>query len=183
MNIVDYLPTYIKEFTVCIIKTGSQLFCFNCKDVDYLILTNSQLANRIHYINELKADCFIRSIDEFKAEILDNKWRYKLCACLAYLNIENVVYGELPPLETDIFSQEYLHKILTIEYEYAQKTYFVRYPLKSMVWGLAIYYAIVNNSFEFTDEQKTILQQAHDLELPIEYRDELREKFEALLTI
>ena len=181
MNIVDYLPTYIKEFTVCIIKTGSQLFCSNCKDVDYLILTNEQISSRVHYINKLKADCFIRSIDEFKAEILDDKWRYKLCACLAYLNSENVVYGELPPLETNIFSPEYMRKILAIEYEIAKKTYFVKYPLKSIVWGLAIYYAIINNSFEFTDEQKEILKQAHDLQLPIEYRDKLKANMEALL--
>lgn len=180
-NIIDYLLPHIKDYTVCIIKTGSQLFCSNCKDSDYLILTSEPLASRVHYINELRADCFIRSIDEFKAEILDDKWRYKLCACLAYHNSENVVYGELPPLETDIFSQDYLRKILAIEYEHAQKTYFVKYPLKSMVWGLAIYYAIVNNYFEFTDEQKEILQKAHDLKLPIEYRDELKTNIEKLL--
>ena len=183
MNIIDYLPPYIKEFTVCIIKTGSQLFCSNCKDSDYLILTNEQISSRVHYINELKADCFIRSIDEFKAEILDDKWRYKLCACLAYRNNENVVYGNLPILETNIFSEEYLRKILAIEYEYAQKTYFVRYPLKSMVWGLAIYYILSNSCFAFTEKQKEILQKAHDLELPIEYRDELKTNIKALVNL
>ena len=181
MNVIDYLPPEIKNFTVCIVKTGSQLFCSNCKDEDYIIYTNLKLPNRVHYIKELKADCFIRSIDEFKEQILDDKWRYKLTHCLAYRNNENVVYGNLPILETNIFSEEYLRKILAIEYEYAQKTYFVKYPLKSMVWGLAIYYILSNSCFAFTEKQKEILQKAHDLELPIEYRDELKINMKALL--
>ena len=76
-----------------------------------------------------------------------------------------------------------MRKILAIEYEYAQKTYFVRYPLKSMVWGLAIYYILSNSCFAFTEKQKEILQKAHDLELPIEYRDELKTNIKALVNL
>ncbi len=181
MNIIDYLPRFIRDSVVCVFKTGSQIFCSNCKDSDYIVITNINIGMPLCYIKELKADCFIRSIDQFKAKITDDSWRYKLDVCLAYKYPENVVYGKLPELEADIFSKEYLLKILAIECEFAQRSYFVKYPLKSMVWGLALYYAIINNSLDFTDEQKEILQKAHDLELPISYRDELKVNFEKLL--
>ena len=182
MDIIKYLPPHIKDFVVCIIKTGSQLFCANCKDSDYLIITKEFPLVRAYHINELKADCFLRSIDEFKAEITDDKWRYKLCACLAYQNPENVVYGELPTLETDIFSRDYLLKVSQMEYEHAKKTYFIRYPSKAMVWGLALRYVLENESFIFTDEQKALLQQCHDLELPETHRDQLKIYLEQLNT-
>ena len=46
MNVIDYLPPEIKNFTVCIVKTGSQLFCSNCKDEDYIIYTNLDYLKR-----------------------------------------------------------------------------------------------------------------------------------------
>lgn len=181
MNIIDYLPPHITDYTSCIFKTGSQLFCTNCKDIDYVIITNDNIGKYLYCIPEFKADCFICSVEDLKKSLTDDKWRYKLSACMAYKYPENVVYGKLPELEADIFSKEYLLKILAIECEFAQRSYFVKYPLKSMVWGLALYYAIINNSLDFTDEQKEILQKAHDLELPISYRDELKVNFEKLL--
>lgn len=180
-NVIDYLPPHIKDYVVCIYKTGSQLFCTNCKDVDYVVLTNTDIGS-LHYIYELKADCFLMSVDNFKTALTDDRWRYKLSACMAYANSENVVYGELPEVEIDIFSKDYLIKTaLPIEYTYAGRTYFQRYPLKTMMWGLALCYAIENGNFEFTEEQKAILQKAHDLGLSTEYRDELKINIEALL--
>lgn len=180
-EIIKKLPPFCQNHILCICKTGSQLLFDNFNDKDYLIITDLSISKRLHYIPELKADCFIYGIERFKKSMAEGKSIFNFEYCLAYHNSKNVLYGELPPLETDIFSQDYMRKILAIEYKQAQKTYFVKYPLKSMVWGLAIYYAIVNNSFEFTDDQKTILQKAHDLELPIEYRDKLKTNIEKLL--
>lgn len=183
MDIIKYLPKQYRNHIICICKTGSQLLVDNCNDIDYLIVTDLPFSKRLHYIHELKADCFIYGVKRFKRVFTDDKSIFKLIYCLAYNNPKNVLYGELPKLETNIFSKEYLTKtVLPIEYAWAEKTYFVKYPLKSMVWGLALYYVIINNSFDFTNEQKEILQKAHDLELPLTYCDELKTNMQKLLS-
>ena len=180
-NLITHLPQGYQNHVICIAKTGSQLVVDNGNDIDYLIITDLPISKKLYYIPELKADCFIYGLKRFKRSMVEGKSIFNFEYCLAYYNNENVVYGELPPLEIDIFSQHYMRKILAMEYAQAQKTYFAKYPLKSMAWGLALYYAIVNNSFEFTDEQKIILQKTHDLELDISYRDELKLNMESIL--
>lgn len=180
-NVIDYLPPHIKDYVVCIYKTGSQLFCTKCKDADYVILTNTNIGY-LHYIYELKADCFLMSVEDFKKALTDDKWRYKLSACMAYANSKNVVYGSLPFLPIDILSRYYLiNTILPVEYEYAEKTYFKKQPLKTSEWGFALYYAILNGNFIFTAEQKEVLQKAHDLELNVDNCVELKNNFLKLL--
>lgn len=180
MNIIDFLPQHIKEHVVCIFKCGSQLFCDKYKDIDYTIITKIPTGHHIYYINELKTDCFIYSLDEFIENINDDKWRYKLSVSLAYHNNENVIFGELPILNTNVVSRDFLLKTAQIEYEFAKTHYFSSYPSKTMIWGLALYYIIENDSFEFTSEQKNILQKCHDLELSSSYRDQLESYLQQL---
>ena len=177
----EYLMPSIAETLVCIFKTGSQLFCSNCKDYDYVIITKEEVNFPCFYIKELNLDCFVMSVDTLNRRLQDNQWRYKLSVCMAKADSSNIIYGELPQLDIDILSKEYFLRILAIENEYAQKTYFTRYPLKTMVWGLALYYVILNNKLEFTDEQKVLLQKCHDLELSVDFRNELKINFENLL--
>ena len=113
----EYLTPSIAENLVCIFKTGSQLFCTNCKDYDYVIITKEDVNFPCFHINELNADCFVMSIETLNKRLQDNQWRYKLSVCLAKIDSSNIIYGELPELDIDILSREYLLKIMRIEKE------------------------------------------------------------------
>lgn len=159
----EYLIPSITENLVCIFKTGSQLFCSNCKDYDYVIITKEEINFPCFHINALKADCFVMSIETLNRRLQNNQWRYKLSVCLAKVDSSNIIYGELPELEVDILSRDYLLKILQIEYDFGLKTYFTkRGANKTIVWGTGLYYIINNGEFSFTDAQKAKLQEYHD---------------------
>lgn len=176
-----YLSPDIIENLVCIFKTGSQLFCNNCKDYDYVIITNVDVYLPCFHINKLKSDFFVMSVETLNKKLKDNQWRYKLSVCMAKVDDRNVIYGELPELDIDIISRDYLiNVVLPIEKEFAQKTYFIgKGAGKTAVWGLALYYAIINGNFEYTAEQKQVLQQCHDTGLSA--WDELKANFEKLI--
>lgn len=54
--------------------------------------------------------------------------------------------------------------------------------LKHMYWSLIIYYAALNDgSLDLTKEQWDTIQKCHDGQLPISYRDELKENMEKIL--
>ena len=179
-QIKEYLLPHIVENVICVFKNGSQLFCENCKDYDYTFITKEEIGQPCFHINDLNVDCFVMSIETLNQKLKDDQWRYKLSVCLAKTNNENIIYGELPTLDIDILSRDYLLKILKIEYAFAQKTYFNgKGAGKTAVWGLALYYALTNGNFEYTDEQKQILQQCHDTGLCD--RDELKANFEKLI--
>ena len=181
-QIKQYLAPNIIENLVCVFKTGSQLFCQNCKDHDYVIITSADVGLLCFHVNELKADFFVMSIDILNQKLQDNQWRYKLSVCLAKTNSENIIYGKLPELDIDISSREYLLKILKIEYAFAEKTYFVgKGASKTIVWGLGLYYAIINGNLEYTEEQKVILQQCHDSHLDDSRITHLKNEMERLL--
>lgn len=183
-NIKKYLSPHLIENIVCIFKNGSQLFCTNCKDYDYTIITNGNISDECFHIRELKADFFVRSIETLKRQMQDDIWRYKLSVCLAKADSSKIIYGELPELDIDILSLEYLKKtILPIEYEFALKTYFAGqgHP-KTIVWGLALYYFIINKSFSFTDEQKATLQECHDNGYTQEFLADFKSKMEKLIS-
>jgi hypothetical protein len=181
MNIIDYLPPHIKDGVICVYQTGSELFCDNCDDKDYVIVCE-QSFERVYHIHELKADCFIYSVEELEQTLNSNNYRFSLAYAMALKHSDLIVYGELPKFKTNVTSREHLFKALKIEYEYGCKVYF-RNDIwqRKMVWGLALYYVLVNGKFEFTKEQKAILQRCHDNELDMIYCDELKANMEKLL--
>ena len=162
-HIKEFLSPHILESIICVFKNGSQLFCSNCKDYDYTIITKDELSLPCFCINELNVDCFVMSVETLKQRLQDNQWRYKLSVCMAKVDKSNIIYGELPALDIDILSRDYLFKILQIEYKFGNKTYFIRKGAsKTIVWGLALYYFIINKDFSLTSEQKATLQECHD---------------------
>lgn len=182
-DIKKYLSPHITENLICIFKTSSQLFCTSCKDYNYTIITNGNISDECFHIRELKSDFFVRSIYTLKSQLQDNQWRYKLSVCLAKDNPSNIIYGKLPELEIGILNLGYLKKtILPIEYDYALKTYFAGqgHP-KTIVWGLALYYFIINKAFSFTDEQKATLQECHDNGYTAEFLADFKTKMENLM--
>lgn len=183
-DIKKYIKPHIANQIVCIFKNGSQLFCDNCKEYDYTIITSRGAGTGIFYIPELNADCFVMSAKELNRKMQNDLWRYKLSVCLAKDNPSNIIYGELPELDIDTQSRDYLLKILQIEYEFAQKTYFKKQgESKTIVWGLALMYAINNGNFQFTDEQKDIMTACHDADLVETYGGWLKTEMEKLLNL
>ena len=178
----EYLAPQITENLICVFKNGSQLFCRNCKDYDYTIITSVETGIGCFYINELNVDCFVMSIDTLNRRLQDNQWRYKLSVCLAKADSTNIIYGELPELDIDIMSSDYLLKILQIEYEFGLKTYFAkRGASKTIVWGMALYYIISNGAFIFTDAQLAEMQQYHDNNIDDSFLVYLKAGMERLL--
>lgn len=182
-QIKEYLLPHIVENVICVFKNGSQLFCENCKDYDYTFITKEEIGQPCFHINDLNIDCFVMSIDTLNRRLQDNQWRYKLSVCMAKTNSENIIYGELPELDIDITTREYLLKILQIEYNFGLKTYFTnRGSNKTIVWGLALYNIINNGSFEFNDAQKTKLQECHDSGVDDSLLIHLKAEMERLLS-
>ena len=182
-QIKGYLAPNIIENLVCVFKTGSQLFCENCKDYDYVVITKEEINLPCFHINELKADFFVMSIETLNRRLQDNQWRYKLSVCMAKADSSNIIYGELPELEVDIMSSDYLLKILQIEYEFGLKTYYAkRGASKTIVWGMALYYIISNGAFIFTDAQLAEMQQYHDNNIGDSFLVYLKAGMERLLT-
>lgn len=181
MNIIDYLPLHIKDSVICVYKTGSELFCDNCDDSDYVVICEQSFRTSC-YIHELKADCFIYSVEELETALNSNNYRFSLAYAMALKHSDLIVYGELPTFKTDVTSREYLLQALKVEYDYGCKVYFKNdIWQRKMVWGLALYYVLINEQFEFTEEQKAILQKCHDNELDLNYRDELKTNMERML--
>lgn len=52
--------------------------------------------------------------------------------------------------------------------------------LQQTIWLFANYFALLNNSLDFTAEQLEILQKCHDNELPRTYADELYQNLLAM---
>lgn len=183
-QIKNYLLPHIAENIICVFKNGSQLFCQNCKDYDYTIITRDDLGIGCLHINELNIDCFVMSVETLNLKLKDNQWRYKLSVCLAKVNKDNIIYGELPELEIDILSRDYLVNLLKIEKQFAEKTYFVnRGNKKTIVWGLALYYYLINDSFTLTEEQKQKLNDCHDNSINDSFITTFKTKIEYFLLV
>lgn len=183
-QIKKYLLPHIVENVICVFKNGSQLFCEYCKDYDYTLITKDEIGQPCFHINDLNIDCFVMSIDTLNQKLKDDQWRYKLSVCLAKIDSSNIIYGELPDLDIDILSREYLLKIMRIEKEFADKTYFNnKGNKKTIVWGLALYYYIINNSFVLSEEQKNKLQKCHDTLIEDSFISTFKTQLEYLLLV
>lgn len=165
--------------------TGSKLFCNNCKDTDLLIIYDEEVDENYERVEQT---CHFKySLKQLKEHLKETKhlaW-FALTLELAK-QYKYVLYGKHPLPEYSIFDHklELLRQVL----KDGETSYFC--PLirhrnggcsKRMVWALATYYAIINNSIIFTTEQKQIMQQCHDGYLPKEYAYELKEKIENLI--
>lgn len=168
-------------------KTGSQLFCSNCNDIDYLVVVdNLDKDIEQHRIEDI--DYFCMSVEAFirMATMQSGKFHdlYSLC----------LLYGEVVIGQNPIANYAWLalkQKAIEIALWGGQRNYFAKrlkfynankdsVCSKRMIWALAIYYTIVNNSTTFTDEQKQVMQLCHDGQLPRANADWLQEQLLAL---
>lgn len=168
-------------------KTGSELFCSNCKDTDYLVVVDN-LGKDIeqHHIDD--TDYFCMSVDAFAkmATMQSGKFCDLYALCLLY---GEVVQGQNPIADYDWFALK--RRAVEVALWCGERNYFTKrlkfynaskesVCSKRMVWALAIYYTIVNGSTNFTDEQKQVMQMCHDRKLPRAKADWLKEQLVAL---
>lgn len=183
-QLCDYFPHDIVSSVECVFKNGSQLFCDNCGDYDYTVITSNETGVSCFYIVELNVDCFVMSVRTLNCKLQDTLWRYKLAVCMAKADSSNIIYGQLPEFTTDVLSAEYLLKILKIEYNFAQSTYFLgKGSTKTVVWGEALVYFITHNTFVLTQREKSLLQFYHDYPISSVSLVQLKLKMEKLLSI
>lgn len=179
--------TILKDYEViCKIPTGSQLFCKNCKDEDWLVCVKDCGTNGFKQISANGVDYFLNNVNVFRnvATASPIHWTglYGLCVPIAIKN--GTIVGELPIDNYDWF--DYKDNIITSCLQYLGSLSRKRNRLnremclKTTYWVFANYFALANNSFDFTAEQLEILQKCHDNELPRTYADDLYQKLLAM---
>ena len=174
----------------CVVVTGSR--CWqgsNCKDTDLVVVAkNVSIDFCITRSIACAADVFLYSETYFKEMATGGIFNYSPIVGLAKLNPSNILYGELPIENYDWF--DYQKPALLQSYEQGLRGYFnfdrlkritKGYCHKQMTWALLAWYAIKNQSFDFTAEQRETLQKCHDLQLPISYAEELKTNIESKL--
>lgn len=182
---INTIKNLIGNYQILFIcKTGSQIFCDNCNDKDYLVVVKD-FEYAYKKFNKDNVDYFCYSLAEFnklaRMELNDQRDVYAV-----ELLLNDVVYGENPIYKYDWF--DYQKRAIEVALKRGETGPFnprVRHIKggcsKQMVWQLAIYFAIKNQSTLFTAEQRELLQKCHDGELPVSYAEELKTNLEALI--
>lgn len=182
---INTIKNLIGDYEILFIcQTGSQIFCENCNDKDYLVVVKDFVYAHKKF-NKDNVDYFCYSLDEFnklaRMELNDQRDVYAV-----ELLFNHVEYGENPIANYNWF--DYQDKAIEVALKRGKYGCFnprVRHIKggcsQSMVWQLAIYFAIMNQSAEFTAEQRELLQKCHDGELDISYAEELKNEIEKLI--
>ncbi len=168
---------------------GSTLFCNDCADKDLIAVIDNYKGSK-HFALKSGYDVFVYTTDEFvkfaTLELNDHRDNYSIAIALAKGN--NIVYGTNPISNYDWFS--YRDKIIQHTIDNIGKyfcnikiknTKAVNCCLKRTYWAFANYFALVNNSLDFTEEQLDIIQKCHDNELPRSYAYDLCQKLLEML--
>lgn len=191
MNLIDYIKEQTNNDVLFVYKTGSTIFCNNCKDRDIVVITaNGDDYKRISRYEDYDIFCYslagIKKCSEFQ---LNNRHTLYLIA-LELAKGDNIVYGENPM--PDFYLLDYKEKLLEVLICRA-RTYDCN-PiisnknnknacLKQSIWLFANYFALANNSLDFTAEQLDIIQKCHDNELPRSYVEEVYQKLLEMLPV
>lgn len=179
---IEKIQQAIGDFKIiCVYKTGSQLFCENCKDLDYTVVVGNWDKDFKAY-NIDGVDYFCYSVAEFEKKIKMTSGRMSdLYAVETYLY--EPVYG-INPIPNYNWA-DYKDKSIETVLRCGEMNYFNPNVVctndngevvcsKTMCWALAIMYVIENGQPVFNAEQKAILQQCHDLMLTRNYSDLLQ---------
>lgn len=174
---------------------GSKTFCNNATDEDLV---------GVQYEVEKRADRY-DGVDVFywSLEIFRKLLKFE-CPIekVAYAELYNIsfairkekgeVFGEIPADIANYNFFDYKEKIVKSCIKscetYALNPRLTNHAnedmcLKHSYWIFANYFALVNNSLDFTEEQLDIIQRCHDNELPISYAEEVYKKLLEMLPV
>lgn len=182
-EVVQGIRQDISEEILCVCGTGSSTFCTDCKDIDIWVITKD--GNEYGKIRGYDGyDIFVWSLSNL--ENAAKQFEYKSLYILSLFKGE-ILYGDNPLGNFDFFAhkQEIIETIkreceerhLSAWFENGQNA---EMCLKQSIWLLANYFAIVNNSFDFTDEQTEILQKCHDNKLPRSYLQKIYDEMQSI---
>lgn len=173
--------------------SGSKTFCTNATDED-LIGVRYEVEKRVDRYDGV--DVFYWSLDTFR-QLLKFKCPIETVAHKELYNIsfavkkeEGEIFGEMP---ADIanynffdYKEDIVKSCIKSCEKYALNPRLINpvnedMCLKKSYWIFANYFALVNNSLDFTQEQLDIIQKCHDNELPRSYIEDVYQKLLAML--
>ena len=168
--------------------SGSKTFCTNATDED-LVGVQYEVEKRVDRYDGV--DVFYWSLDTFR-QILKFECTIENIVHTELYNIsfaiskeKGEVFGEMP---VDIanynffdYKEEIVKSCIKSCETYASNPRLTnpvnKYMcLKNSYWIFANYFALINNSLDFTQEQLDIIQKCHDNELPRSYVEDLYNK-------
>ena len=173
--------------------SGSKTFCTNATDED-LIGVRYEVEKRVDRYDGV--DVFYWSLDIFR-QLLKFKCPIETVAHQELYNIsfaikkeEGEIFGEMPADIANYNFFDYKEDIVKSCIKSCEK--YALNPrltnpvnedmcLKKSYWIFANYFALVNNSLDFTQEQLDIIQKCHDNELPRSYIEDVYQKLLAML--
>lgn len=165
--------------------TGSEVFCTNCKDKDVIVVVKDSIANnRFDRIDGY--DVFVRS-ESYMTKLVNFDVVEQKSLYLISLIKGQAIYGTNPFPDFNLFAHkaELVDLMIRLcEEKYCSQRYHNMKNwnacLQQTIWLFANYFALLNNSLDFTAEQQEILQKCHDNELPRTYADDLYQKLLAM---
>lgn len=173
--------------------SGSKTFCSNCADED-VICVQKEVSDSV--IRTSGVDTFCFTVDDFRKRLFFNysdsemPYRQLYNVGFALLKQQGKIVGEMPDDIKNYNWFDYKDKIIELCVDQC-KNYALRPRvvnkinrgacLKHSYWIFANYFALVNNSLDFTAEQLDIIQKCHDNELPRSYAEDLYQKLLAML--
>ena len=179
--------------TLFYFTSGSKTFCSNCSDED-IICIQKEVGESV--IRTRGVDTFCFTIDNFRKRLFFNysdsemPYRQLYNVGFACLKQQGKIVGEMPDDIKNYNWIDYKDKIIELCLDQC-KNYSLRPRvfnkinsdacLKHTYWIFANYFALVNNSLDFTEEQLDIIQKCHDNELPRSYAEDLYQKLLEML--
>lgn len=189
MGLIEHIKQCTNNDVIFVYKTGSSLFCNKCKDKDIVAITNGgNDYRRLAKYDDYDIFCYsLNGIEKYATMEVTGQFTLYLVA-LALAKGDNVIYGNNPLPNFDLL--EYKNELVSALVDNAKnydcnnsiKNRFNKNAcLKQSIWLFANYFALVNNSLDFTEEQLDIIQKCHDNELPRSYAEDLYQKLLEML--
>lgn len=172
---IDIIQSKIGNFEILFMfKTGSELFCTNCKDSDVVVVIKDWDKDaKKYFIDGVDYFCYSETAFEKMAKMESGNFDDLFAVELLFATGENLLYGENPISDYNWF--DYKYKAVETALKCGERNYFspnvhnainAEMCCKRTMWAFIIYFVIVNNAPTLTSEQLVILQKCHDNELP-----------------